>query len=98
MPSVQRAHIDFRNTDIVVLAISIDVEGSQVVKPFLVEHDYTMPVLLDSKLDLFYRLGLKGTPGTFVVNRHGYITAKGFGPVDFDNATFREYVTGVAAV
>jgi hypothetical protein len=29
--------------------------------------------LLDSELDLFNRLGLKGTPGTFIIDRHGYI-------------------------
>ena len=95
MPSVQRVYEDFRDTKIEVITISIDDRGAKDVKPFLKEHGYTMPALIDIKKEEFSKLGLIGTPGTFIVNRSGKIVAKGIGPVDFDRADFREYVKGL---
>src|SRR5438132_8951510 len=92
MPSVQRAYEAFKNDNVKVLTISIDEGGAKVVKPFLKEHGYTMPALIDSKMQEFSKLGLLGTPGTFVISRQGKIVAKGLGPVDFDNAAFRKYI------
>src|SRR5881628_2754449 len=96
MPSVQRAHMDFKEKNIRILAISIDAGGANDVKPFLAEHNYTMPVLLDTKMEVFAKYGLFGTPGTFIANRQGILVAKGFGPVDFDRPEFRKYVLAVA--
>ena len=96
MPSVQRVYEAFKNADVRVLTISIDVEGSKIVRPFLMDNGYTMPALLDSNMDLFSKLGLRGTPGTFIVDRQAMIVARGFGPVDFDNAEFRRYIRMLA--
>jgi len=95
MPSVQRAYEDFKNTEIEVITISIDDRGAKDVKPFLKEHGYSMPALIDMKKEEFSKLGLIGTPGTFIVNRAGKIIARGLGPVDFDQPQFRSYVKGV---
>ena len=95
MPSVQRAYEDFKNTEIELITISIDDRGTKDVKPFLKQHGYTMSVLIDIKKEEFSKLGLLGTPGTFVINRAGKIVAKGVGPVDFDRTDFREYVKGL---
>ncbi len=92
MPSVQRVHEAFENKDVVVLTISIDAEGVQAVKPFLTEHGYTMPALLDSSMEVAHRYGVRATPTTHVVDRRGMIVASGFGPVDFDSPEFRKYI------
>jgi peroxiredoxin len=92
MPSVQRAYEAFRNKRVRILAISIDAGGVKEVKPFLAEHRYTMPVLIDSKMEVFARYGLIGTPGTFIVDREGNIVASSMGPVDFDRPEFRQYI------
>jgi len=96
MPSVQRAYTDFKNKNIKILAISIDAGGAKDVKPFLAEHHYTMAVLLDTKMELFARYGLVGTPGTFIADRQGILVAKAFGPVDFDRPEFRKYILSLA--
>ena len=96
MPSVQRAFTDFQGKNIRILAISIDEGGPRDVKPFLVEHHYTMPVVLDVKAEVFARYGLFGTPGTFIADRQGMLVAKSFGPVDFDRADFRKYILDLA--
>ena len=97
MPSVQRANEAFKNKNVRVLAISIDSGGVQDVKPFLTEHRYTMPVLIDSNMEVFTRYGLRGTPGTFIADRQGKIVASSFGPVAFDHPEFRKYILNLAA-
>src|SRR5215471_6459357 len=96
MPSVQRAYTDFQNRKIKILAISIDEGGAKDVKPFLAEHHYTMPVVLDTKAEVFATYGLRGTPGTFIADRQGMLVASSLGPVDFDRPEFRKYVLDLA--
>ena len=96
MPSVQRAYDDFKGKNIRILAISIDAGGVKDVKPFLAEHRYTMPVALDTTMEVFAKYGLLGTPGTFIADRQGVLIARGFGPVDFDPPEFRKYILGLA--
>jgi len=97
MPSVQRAFTDFSGKNIRILAISIDEGGANDVKPFLMEHHYTMPVVLDTKAEVFARYGLFGTPGTFIADRQGVLVAKSFGPVDFDRSELRNYILDLAS-
>ena len=96
MPSVQRAYTDFQNKKINIVAISIDEGGARDVKPFLAEHHYTIPVLLDTNAEVFTRYGLYGTPGTFIADRQGLLVASGLGPVDFDRPEFRKYILDLA--
>jgi peroxiredoxin len=96
MPSVQRAYDDFKGKNIRILAISIDAGGAKDVKPFLAEHRYTMPVALDTTMEVFAKYGLLGTPGTFITDRQGILVAKAFGPVDFDLPEFRKYILSLA--
>jgi peroxiredoxin len=97
MPSVQRAHEAFKNSNIKIVTISIDDGGAKDVKPFLAENHYNMPVLLDTKMELMEKFGLFGTPGTFIANRQGMLVAGASGPVDFDPPEFRQYVSNLAA-
>jgi peroxiredoxin len=97
MPSVQRAHDSFKNSDIKIITISIDDGGAKDVKPFMAENHYNMPVLLDSKMEVADKFGLFGTPGTFIANRKGMLVANGVGPVDFDPPEFRQYISNLAA-
>ena len=96
MPSVQRAFTDFQGKNIRILAISIDEGGPKDVKPFLAEHHYTMPVVLDVKAEVFARYGLFGTPGTFIADRQGILVAQSVGPVDFDRPDFRKFILDLA--
>ena len=97
MPSVQRAYAAYKDKNVKVLTISIDEGGIKDVVPFLKATGYSMPVLLDSRMEEADKLGLIGTPGTFIVNRAGKIVAKGLGPVEFDNPAFRSYIDNLAA-
>jgi peroxiredoxin len=92
MPSVQRAHEALRNRDVVVLTISIDGTGERAVKPFLAAHGYTIPALVDPRMDVARALGVRAVPTTIVVNRAGMIVARGTGPFEVDKPEFIQYV------
>ena len=97
MPSVQRVHDAFKDTDVVVLAISVDGGGIQTVKSHVIQHGYTVPTLVDNGMEVARKFGVRAVPMTYVVNRQGMVVASGFGPVDFDRPEFREYLQALVA-
>ena len=97
MPSVQRAHEALKDTDVVVLAISIDGTGAKAVQPFLTKHGYTMLTMVDPRMEVARRFGVRAVPTTVVVNRAGAIVARGMGMVEFDSPAFAQYLRALVA-
>ncbi len=94
---MQRVHQTWQDTDVVVLAISLDGTGEKAVKPFLAEHGYTMPTLVDPRMEVARQFEVRMVPTTVVVNRAGAIVARGMGPFDFESAAFAQYVRALVA-
>ena len=97
MPSVQRVHDAFKDKDVVVLAVSLDGGGAKTVKSFIAKGGYTFTTPVDARMEVARKFGVRGTPTTYVINRHGAIVANGFGPVDFDSPAFVQYLQTLAA-
>jgi peroxiredoxin len=95
MPSVQKAHDLFREKDVAVLAISIDGTGERAVKPFMAQHGYTFPSLIDQTMAVARQFGVRLVPTTYVVNREGMIVGMGVGPVDLASPEFAQYLASV---
>lgn len=93
---MQRVHADFQDKDVVTLAISIDGGGSKTVQTFVEKHGYTMPVFVDTGMEIARKFGVRGLPMTYVVDRTGRVVASGFGPVDVDSPEFRSYLQTLA--
>ena len=83
MPSVEALYRRFRNSDLVVLTVSVDAEGAKAVQPIVNEMGLTVPVLLDSESTLPPRYGVTGYPETFVVDRDGRVVEHYIGPTDW---------------
>jgi len=97
MPSVQRAQEDYRKSGVVVLAISVDGQGAQSVRPFMAENKYTVSAPLDPDMQLARAVGVRVVPWTVVIDRGGAVTAGGYGPIDMLTPAFRNYVKALAA-
>jgi peroxiredoxin len=97
MPSVQRVHETFKDTDVVVLAISVDGGGEKAVKSFMTKRGYTFTTPVDGGMEIARKFGVRGVPTTYVINRQGAIVAHGFGPVDFDSPAFVQYIQVLTA-
>jgi len=97
MPSVQRAHEAFKDTDAVVITISLDGGGMASVQTYLSKHGYTIPTLLDAKMEVARAFGIRGIPATLIVDQQGAIVAQGHGAFDFDRPDFWQYVQALLA-
>lgn len=97
MPSVQRVHDILKDSDAVVLAISVDGSGQSAVQPYIAKHGYTLPTLIDTSMEVARQFGVRGVPSTYVVNRLGKIVAAGFGPINFDHPEFHAYIQALLA-
>jgi peroxiredoxin len=95
MPSVQKAYEQLQENDVVVLAISIDGPGARAVTPFMAEHGYTFPSLIDQTMQVARQFGVRLVPTTYVVNREGMIVGMGVGPVDVASPEFAQYLESV---
>jgi peroxiredoxin len=92
MPSVQKAHELFRDKAVAILVISIDGTGQRAVAPFMAEHGYTFPSLVDQRMEVARKFGMRLVPTTYVLNREGVIVGAGYGPVDLAGAEFVQFV------
>jgi peroxiredoxin len=97
MPSVQKAHELFQGKDVAILMISIDGRGERAVAPFMAEHGYTFPSLVDQRLEVARKFGMRLVPTTYVMNRQGVIVGAGYGPIDLAGAEFVQFLESVMA-
>src|SRR5215475_14515278 len=92
MPSVQKAHDLFREKDITILMISIDGKGERAVAPFMAEHGYRFPSLVDQRMEVARKFGMRLVPTTYVLNRVGVIVGARYGPVDLAGPEFVHFL------
>jgi peroxiredoxin len=92
MPSVQKAHDLYHEKDVAVLTISIDGTGERAVTPFMSQHQYTFPSLVDQRMEVARQFGMRLVPTTYVLNRHGIIVGAGYGPVDLAGQMFTDFL------
>jgi peroxiredoxin len=84
MPAMERLYQRYKDKGLVVLALSIDVEGAPVVIPFVKEHNFSFPVGLDPKMTVADKYGVRALPSTFLVDRKGNLAAMAIGPRQWD--------------
>jgi hypothetical protein len=77
---------------VAVLTISVDGKGEGAVAPFMTEHRYTFPSLVDGRMEVARKFGMRLVPTTYVLNREGVIVGAGYGPVDLVSPTFTDFL------
>jgi peroxiredoxin len=97
MPSVQKAHELFQGKDVAILVISIDGTGQRAVAPFMTEHAYTFPSLVDQRMEVARKFGMRLVPTTYVMNSAGKIVGAGYGPVDLASPEFVGFLESLLA-
>jgi peroxiredoxin len=92
MPSMERLYQRFKTRGLVVLAVSVDAEGAQVVVPFVKEHKLTYAIGLDPKMTLALDYGVRGLPSSFFVDKKGNLAALAIGPREWDSTSARALI------
>jgi len=86
MPSFERLHRQVADTNLVVIAVSIDdVVGADSVFRFARGLGVTFDILLDSTHAIDRDYQVTGYPETFVIARDGIIRKKWIGPLDWSS-------------
>lgn len=92
MPSLEKLYNIFKDKGFVVLAVSIDQGGINVVKNFVKENNLTFPVLLDVNHEIWKKYNVTGIPASFLISHKGIIKGYGIGSREWDNDTATELV------
>ncbi len=77
LPSFAAAAPALRKDKILVLPISVDMDGAQAVQPFYASHGITtLPMLLDADGNALDALNAPGIPVTLIINAAGQLVAR----------------------
>ena len=86
MPSFERLHRMFPDSDLEIVAVSIDdFVGADSVRRYAQALDLSFDILLDSTHAIERRYQVTGYPETFVIARDGTIRKKWIGPAEWDS-------------
>lgn len=92
MPAIEQLYNTFKDKGFVVLAVSIDQGGINLVKSFVKKHNLTFPILLDPNLEVMKAYNVAGIPASFLISQKGVIKGFSTGAREWDNATAMELV------
>ena len=92
---MERLFRRFGGAGLVVLAVSVDVQGTAVVAPFVDAQKLTYPIGLDPRMALARRYQVRVLPATFLVDRRGRLVASAWGSRDWDSAEAVALVTAL---
>jgi len=73
MPSLELLYRKFQKRNFAMIAVSNDIFGAQVVKPYIQAQNFTFPVALDPKLKVSNQFGVISLPTTFLIDPQGKI-------------------------
>ena len=83
MPSLEVLYQRFKSKNFALLAISNDMFGSTIVKPFVKASNLNFPILLDQRLKASNAFGVTSLPSTFMIDPEGKIIGALFGAEDW---------------
>ena len=80
MPSMEKLYQELKDEDFEILAVSIDVAGSNVVAPFMKKHRLSFAALTDTQGTIKDLYQTTGVPESFIIDKDGIIAEKIIGP------------------
>ncbi len=95
MPSMERLYQTFKQTAFAMLAVSIDRQGGEAVKPFMEELHLTFPALLDQQSVVARQYGLRGLPTTYLIDPEGRLIGAAVGGRDWDRPEAKALIAGL---
>ena len=85
MPTIEAVFEAYQHRNFVVLGIAGDVEGEEIVEPFVKTHKLTFPVALDSASRVSQQYFVRSIPTIYLFDRHGRVAAKIMGGGDWNS-------------
>lgn len=92
LPSLMTMQSRLKGSGVVVLAISVDVDGNAYHR-FLKEHDVSLLTVRDPDEKVSRIYGTSGWPETFIIDRQGIVRRKFVGPVDWTSPEVMQFLS-----
>ena len=92
MPSLEQVFQAYKHKDFVVLGVAGDVQGQEVVAPFVKEYGMTFPVVLDPQNVVSKQYRVRGIPTVYLVDRQGQIAGTYVGGADWNSEEARSVI------
>jgi len=84
MPSMEKLHQQFKNTDFAMVTINLQEPGSRV-KEFFKEFKLTFTALMDTRGEVGVMFSINQIPTTYILDKKGRIIGKALGPREWDS-------------
>jgi len=97
MPSLEELHQRFKTRNFEILAISNDIFGERVVRPFIETHNLHFTVLLDPQQKVGDLFGIVSLPTTFLIDPRGRIIGVLSGAEDWAIPSTLQYFDNLLA-
>ena len=97
MPSLEELAREFPSQEFLVVGISSDYEGAQIVQPFVESFGLTFPILLDPEMAVNDRFEVRAIPASIILDRQGIIRHKFFGAMDWATPKNKDLVRSLVA-
>jgi cytochrome c biogenesis protein CcmG/thiol:disulfide interchange protein DsbE len=92
LPSLMTMQNRMKGSGVVVLAISVDVDGNAYHR-FLKEHDVSLLTVRDPDEKVSKIYGTSGWPETFIIDRQGIVRRKFVGTVDWTSPEVMQFLS-----
>ncbi len=89
MPALEHVYKAYARKGLVVIGISSDVQGKEVVEPFVKEYALSFPILLDSENTLSKPYRIRGIPTVYLLDKHGRVAGMHVGGADWNSTEAR---------
>lgn len=90
MPTIEKMHREFKNSDLVILTVSIDKRGIDTVRSYVKEFTFPVLVSLNGKLNDAYLTW--GIPVSYIVDRNGRLIGRTIGPRNWNSDDMKNLI------
>ncbi len=95
MPSMERLYQTFKQTDFVLLAVSMDHQGEGVARPFVDNLKLNFPILLDNTLEVSRQYSVRGLPTSYLIDPDGLLIGVVIGARDWYKTEAKALIAGL---
>jgi peroxiredoxin len=92
MPLLEALYQAYKDHGFQVVAVSSDVQGAEVVQPFVTQHHLSFTTLLDATGQVARLYGVTSLPTTYLLDREGRLVTVVIGNHDWEKADARALI------
>jgi peroxiredoxin len=95
MPSMETLYQAYKDQGFELLAVSSDVQGAAIVRPFMQKYRLSFPSLLDTARRVNGMYGVRSIPTSYLLDRQGRVVSREVGARNWANVEARALIASL---